>query len=270
MRRDIAELSFEISLTSPVVQRMKGRPEHPEWRRLSQFGERPELAAFRESLSALVQDAFQTGAELFRLAKAGPTDRIAAIPYANWNCRSAAQLAEAAAEESPGAALLLAIVAVIAWSRSATDLYGDHSKTLDEGWSVMPHACAVAGVRAKAFQATLALIDQAYDVVHSITASYQYHHPTLSKYRRVARLATEAYEGCIRDLADDLRDACSGDPMENFRPEFCALLWALGYAQPAAVPAGGSKVDPEPCPRPADAVHLARHAGPRPFRPPPT
>jgi hypothetical protein len=50
-------------------------------------------------------------------------------------CQSAAELAETAAEESPGAALLLAVLAVVVWSRSGVDLYGDYSKKLHEGWS---------------------------------------------------------------------------------------------------------------------------------------
>jgi hypothetical protein len=226
MREDIGLLSLNILSTSPVSQRMRKHPEDPEWRRVLAFAQRPELIAFRGVLSGLAQDTFKTGIytiteNLLQEAGVGPK-------YAT--CLAAAELAEASAEETPGAALILAVIALFVWSRSwGPDLHGDFTKTLHEGWYFLPHACAIAGFKAEAYSATLAFIDDVYDAMYSIIGLRQYSHPALKRLRRVARVAAEAYDGCIKNLADDMRDACLGDSMTNFRPEVCSLLWSLGY-----------------------------------------
>lgn len=182
---------------APGMHRLKLHPGYEQWReRLLMYADRPGLAEFRDHLTAV--------------AEAGPWDLgvLAKLRggISTEACLAAARIAiEEDEHAEDGRALVLAAIATIAWFRSGSDPYKADFGELHPAWGELPYACALAGLRARAFRQTLIFVERVHGLMLYATTrggafSYYYlaidvlGNPLLPRYRAVAHAAADRYE----------------------------------------------------------------------------
>jgi len=220
---DLERLAQQVYATAPLLAKVKGHPEYQGWAEaLVRLSESPDLVPFREVLRGLVKDALVTLAPLAEFLR-----KQASAVSLEANRRA---IAIAAEEPCAPAAFVLAYVSLWTWMVAAGDsvYWQDEFGRPGWGWTVYPYEFAAAGFRLGAYDASLQLVEEAYDVLFgSKRPDWEPVRDALNHYRRLARDCSVAVERTVRDLADDLRTSCAAR-RPNLRAEFGALLFALG------------------------------------------
>lgn len=202
---------------------MKGRPEYEGWAEaLGRLAGRPGMEPFRGVLRELAGNA---------LADLAPLNRFLQNEAAGVSFESNRKAVEAAAAEtSAPAAFLAAFVCARTWIRAAGEslYHQDSSGRPAPAWTIFPQALVAAAMRVGAWLAAREIAEEAYDVLFA--SKYSHWGPiqaAMDRSRDQAHECLVAFERAVRDLADDLREACdAGEP--NARAEFGAMLWTLG------------------------------------------
>jgi len=220
---DSARLLFA---TTPGARRLLRNPEHPGWPAALEAAGEAGLEPLREVLEWAAADALEDRATLeTRLRGLG----AAAHPSVLFR---AGVLSEEIAESSPHAAFVLSWLALTAWALGAAErgeVLDDTDGIFDLRWCVLPHACASAAMRLGGLHGAMHLTARAHETMR--VARYRGFgrrdvravEEALARYDALARRLAAKSEIAVRDLADELRDAC-----EEFRAEVAALLWTIG------------------------------------------
>ncbi|MCC6860783.1 MAG: hypothetical protein IT158_19605 [Bryobacterales bacterium] len=221
MRLD--RLTRELYATAPPLAQMKGRPDYDGWAEaLGRLADRPEMEPFRGVFRELAGNA---------LVDLQPLNRFLQNEAEGVSFESNRKAAEAAvAEISAPAAFLATFVCARTWIRAAgPHLYRqDSSGRPSPAWTIFPQALVSAAMRVGSWLAARAIAEEAYDVLFA--SKYSYWEPIQAAMERSREQAHEclvAFERAVRDLADDLREACAASA-PNVRAEFGAILWTLG------------------------------------------
>ena len=236
-----------VVATTPGARRLRGNPDHPGWAAALDVADAAGVQPLCDLLAWARRDAFGGSAELDRrLGRLG-----AEHPEIT---HRAGLLSEEICESSAHGAFLLAWLGLAAWVLGAAErgkLIDDTFGIFDPRWQVVPHACATAAMRLDGLYGAMQLTSQAHETLR--VARYRGFgrrdvrpfEVALARYDALARSLATRYEIAVRDLADELCDACRDDGA-NLRAEVGALLWTLGRVPEsrAVVRAGGALTRP--------------------------
>jgi hypothetical protein len=241
----VIDIARRVVSTTPGGWRLWREPEHPGWTAAVEAAEAPETGALRDLLAWARRDGLQDQPELDRrLAQLGASDP--ALTH------RAGLLSEEIRDSSAHGAFLLAWFGLTAWvlgmaeqGRPIDDTWG----IFDERWQVLPHACAAAAMRLDGLHGALELAAQAHETLR--VARYRGFgrrdvrpvEAALARYDALARSLATRNEIAVRDLADELCDACRDDAA-NLRAEVAALLWTLGRVPESRAVARGALTRP--------------------------
>jgi hypothetical protein len=216
---------------APAIEAMRGRPEYKNWGNVLQsFAGQPEMIPLRKLLEETIEDG---------LISLEPLNRFLRMEAKNVPMKTYFHAAETAiknVEHFPHASLIISIYSLMGWTQLLGNTLGEQYNGMPhQGWAIIPYACGLSCHKLKSIEIGLNIVNES---IGMLRAAKYYYHPRLKEalndYMELAAKLHSRHEISIVNLVDELRNSCrKKEP--NFRAEFGALLWTLGYIPESAL-----------------------------------